>query len=333
MDFELIDCKGIVAAETESHLAALRSDGFVRVIHLDANLVLDSARIGAGRATPDSAALGGLLRLAAATQTSIDYDLAVAELAAGAARVGDLNRKSKLRAELSGGIRAVESHHGLRKGTVVVRRIGEAEVKSYDWVRIGYYTHLLYIEQLAKQRPGKAAAVENVATYIDWANNRLKNVSGHCLQVALDVFGGTSQAARLLAMNSSKPQESRAWNAAWDLVHAYAMHYETTRPLRGTMKRAFLATRDRALSYVAQRCVVAVYVKDSPAGDTTLVCYRIDQPFLSPHKSRIEGMIREMFEAQRSRIERGDVVTRKEMARMRDTLERGLDIRSRADAP
>ena len=68
MDFELIDCKGIVAAETESHLAALRSDGFVRVIHLDGNLVLDSARIGAGRATPDSAALGGLLRLAAATQ-------------------------------------------------------------------------------------------------------------------------------------------------------------------------------------------------------------------------------------------------------------------------
>jgi hypothetical protein len=138
------------------------------VIHLDANLVIDFARIGVGRATPDSAALGSLLRLAAATETSIDYDLAVAELAAGAARVGDLNRKSKLRAELSAGIRAVESHHGLRKGTVVVRHIGEAEVKSYDWVRIGYYTHLLYIEQLAKQRPGKAAAVENVATYIDW---------------------------------------------------------------------------------------------------------------------------------------------------------------------
>src|SRR5437867_13386887 len=152
MDFELIDCKGIVAAETESHLAALRSDGFVRVIHLDANLVLDSVRIGAGRATPDSAALGGLLRLAAATQTSIDYDLAVAELAAGAARVGDLNRKSKLRVELSGGIRAVESHHGLRKGTVVARHIGEAEGKSYHWSRIRYYPHLLYIEQPAKQR-------------------------------------------------------------------------------------------------------------------------------------------------------------------------------------
>src|SRR5436309_434276 len=190
MDVELSDCKGIVAAETEAHLAALRSDGFVRVIHLDANLVLDFARVGAGRAAPDSADLGGLLRLAAATDTSIDYDLAVAELAAGAARVGDLNRKAK----------------------VIVRHIGEAEVKSYDSVRIGYYTHLLYIEQQAKQRPGKAAAVENVATYIDWANNRLKNLSGHCLQLALDVFGGESRAARLLAINSSKPQESRAWN-------------------------------------------------------------------------------------------------------------------------
>ena len=333
MDVELIDCKGIVAAETEADLAALRSDGFVRVIHLDANLVLDFARVGASRATPDSAALGDLLQLAAATETSIDSDLAVAELAAGAARVGDLNRRSKLRAELSAGIRAVESHHGLRKGAVVMRHTGQAEVKSYEWVRIGYYTHLLYIEQPAKQRPGKAAAVENVAAYIDWANSRLKNVSGHCLQVALDVFGDESQAARLLAINSSRPQESRAWNAAWDLVHAFAMHYETARPLRGSMKRAFLATRDRALSYVAQRCVVAIYVRDSPAGGTTLVRYRIDQPFLSAHKTRIEGLIRDMFEAQRSRIERRDVVTRKELARMRDALERGLDIRSRADAP
>ena len=161
MDVELIDCKGIVATDTESQLFALRSKRFVRMIHLDANLVLDFARIGAGRATPDSAALGGLLRLAAATEMSLDYDLAVAELAAGAARVGDLNRKSKLRAELSDGIRAVESHHGLRKGTVVVRHIGEAEVKSYYWVRLACYTHLLYIEQLAKQRRGKAAEVEN----------------------------------------------------------------------------------------------------------------------------------------------------------------------------
>jgi hypothetical protein len=63
------------------------------------------------------------------------------------------------------------------------------------------------------------------------------------------------------------------------------------------------------------------------------VRYRIDQPFLSPDKGRIQGLICEMFEAQRSRIERGDVVTRKEVARMRDALERGLDIRSRADAP
>lgn len=335
MPLELIDSNGLVSVRTDADVKALRDDGFARTIHLDANIALDLSRVGAGKSGTIDTVVGDLLQLAVSTDTAVDYDLAVEELATGAAHAtGDLTRASTLRRDINSGIRLVETHLGLQRGSVCIGHIGPREVASYNNVHLGYYTHLLRIEQIAKTRPGRAAAVDNMSEYIRWANEELKSVVAHCLQVALDIFGGEPRAARLLGITSSKTQHSRAWNAAWDLVHAYAMQCETSRQVGHTMKRALLATRDRALSYVAQRCVVAIYVRDSPIGDTTLVRHRIDQPFFVDRNGEVTTLIAEVFASQRRRIERSDVLTRRSLLRMRDELEKELHIEpsARSDA-
>ena len=327
MLFELIDSNGPVQFSAEEAVHAIRTDGLFRTIHLDANLTLDLAKIGAGRLDPTRGTSSELLQLAVRTDSAIDCDLAIAEMSEGALRAaGDRTRRSSLQRDVPLGVRAVERSLMLRVGSVSVGHLGRREVDSYSRVHLAFYTHLLKIEQMARTRLGKSHSVLNLSEYLTWADTVARNVSAHCLQVAFDVFGGESRAARLLSIASSKPQKSRAWNAAWDLVHAFAMHYETTRPIGRTMKRAFLATRDQALSYVARRCVVAAFVRASPIGDVTLAGFRIDQPFLIHQQNEVRLMLERTFESQRRRIDQADSASPGEMARLRDQLEAELGI-------
>lgn len=328
MSFDLVDPNGVVDVSAPGAAEAIRDDGFLRTLHLDANLTLDLANVGTGKLAPGRADVTEVVRFAVASDTAIDSDLGVEELSRGALRSsGDADRGSKLRRQIAAALRLVEQNLGLQPGTVSVAHLGRAEVNSYMRVHLGAYAHLLRIEQIAKQKPRKADALDNVAEYLRWANEVAKNITAYCLQVSLDVFGGEPRAARLLSVGSSKPQESRAWNAAWDIVHAFAMHEETSRPVGQRLKRAFLATRDQALSYVAQRCVVAVFVRSSPLGDMSIASMKIDQPFLLPQKAKVEKLLADSFAAQRRRIEVGDSASPRDIARIRDRLERELGIK------
>ena len=209
MSFDLIDPNGLVDVIAPGAAEAVRGDGFLRTLYLDANLTLDLANVGAGKCAVSGTAVRDVLHFAAASETAIDYGLAVEELARGALRsAGDATRGSKLRGQIAAGTRLIDSQLDLGTRVVPVAHLGRAELDSYMRVHLAAYTHLLRIEQIAKARPGKAAALKNVSEYLRWAND-IANVTAYCLQVALDVYCGRDAARRC-------PSYAEPWHPSFE---------------------------------------------------------------------------------------------------------------------
>lgn len=320
------DTNGDVDLTTLADVVRLSQDNNFRTFHLDANLSLGLANCGRGALAPDRAPhLAQLITIAFKSRSAVQWELGVEELATTGLDVNVESRRTELERQVAAGLSSVLTFLGISgRHQVFVHRLGAKEVSTYRPVHLAFYTHCLKIEEIANRGLKRDQAIPNVAEYLSWANDQLKNISAHSLQLALDVFGGEPRAARLLRVGSDKPLLVRARNAAWDMVHAFAMHYETARPVGKKLKRTLLATTDQALHYAATSCVVAAFVRDSPIGDFTLTGMRFTQPHFQDRKTAIQEVTTSAYAKQRGRIDAQDSASpaaiRKELANLEARL-------------
>ena len=303
-----VDSNGDVDLTTSAGVLRLSQDNAFRTIHLDANLTLGLASCGRGTLAPDRAPhLAQLVSIAFESQTALQWELGVEELATTTPASEVDSCRKELESHIRDGLSTVLSFLRVRgRHPVFVHRLGAKEIGTYRPVHEVLYTHCLKIEEIASQGLKREQAIQHVVEYVTWANNSLRNISAHGMQLALDVFGGEPRATRLLRVGSDKPLVQRAGNAAWDMLHAFAMHYETARPVGKKLKRTLLATTDRALHYAATACVVAAFVRDSPIGDMTLTGMRFTQPHFQDRKAALQEVMTAAYAQQRRRIDAGD---------------------------
>ncbi len=304
-----VDSSGIVPLDTAEDEKRLLGEEYLRVFHLDANVALDFAKFGQGRIELSGVPhLTELARLASDYEIALQWDLGVAELAYDSKTHSVVpERSGELARAVRRGLSGVEAGARLSKSRrCLVDGLGVEEIRSYLPVVESFYTHLLKIELLARAGLSRRQALKSLRLYVDWANNSLRSVSTHALQLACNVFGGDLEAAKVLRIGSSEPVEARARNAAWDLTHAFAMHYETSQKVGKKIKQTILVTRDRGLSYFASSCIVAVFVRGSPLGDMTLTGYRLNQPHFISQTPELRVILDQVMAQQKSRIDRGD---------------------------
>lgn len=292
-----LDLQGECAPPTALEAAQLRAQGVIPAFLLDANVCHDLMRIGDGKvALADAprahhlladAELAGVDVLAAPGVGELCLDNASFDLdldcfgARGAAVMRALHLDlAQVQAPSSPSRRPIQ--------TDLVRD----SALAFEPLFYLFYAHLLKIRLVARRGLAAAHAYDNLAEYLQWANDELKNVSGLPMQVALAVFGGESRVYPLLRLQKQNVDEIGATRgAAWDLVHVMFSQHGSVSPVDGQRHKMIFVTSDKAIFEVASRYVVAGLLRGTPLGDLPLGGVAADAPHLASIQPRLQKLM------------------------------------------
>jgi hypothetical protein len=153
-----------------------------------------------------------------------------------------------------------------------------------------YGCFLKIFEILARGYP-KARAVKNLIEFFDWCESTGCQV-GLILQAAFALFGGATEAAKLLVLKKDKTPLDVAWGAAWDMWYSWEIQsHRPMTPIAGVQQHAIFVTDDAAAAFVACQCEpLAAFVNE---GKPFLSASAInnDFPFFVDKRERLEAQL------------------------------------------
>jgi hypothetical protein len=121
-----------------------------------------------------------------------------------------------------------------------------------------FYCCLLRILEIRFRRHLKPRAVKNFVEFFDWCEAMRCHVA-LVSQAALALFGGSTDAQRLINVKSGKTPLDAAWRAAWDMWHCWMVqNYFAAVPADGVLLHPIFVTGDTAAAFVAGRCIPRV---------------------------------------------------------------------------
>lgn len=107
-----------------------------------------------------------------------------------------------------------------------------------------FYIHLLKIKLIELNGLNKDKALNNLSTYLNWAEE-IEAQTSYPSQVAHALFGGESKARKIVKIEKQKEPLQSVWGAAWDMLYLFlAQQYF---PIKFYSMKMLFATNDEAL--------------------------------------------------------------------------------------
>lgn len=282
--------------------------GVVTALVLDANICLNLSNYSRGQKDPDKESTFRQFLLAVEL-VNVDVVPYFGCLELASSRGSDLLDTDKLLSITSNVARALaQTEESLAMGGSAPTKIRDTltlDDTSISEVRpLLRYAYCCFLKIFEIRSHGflKDRAVKNFIAFFDWCesmNCQIALIS----QAALALFGGASDANKLLSPRKGKSPLDAAWGAAWDIWHCWMVqNYLPTLPVDGLSQHPIFVTDDAAAAYIAKLCVPRALILDSGQPFLSASAVDYDFPFYADKRERLNELLKERNSARSRRV-------------------------------
>lgn len=155
------------------------------------------------------------------------------------------------------------------------------------------YACSLKMRLLARDGLSHQTAMRSLTSYCHWLSDELNVLAILPLQAAFAVFGGDSNARKLLRIDSKIDERTAAWSSAWDIFHVQMLHHMSIHPVLSDRCRPIFITRDGACNKIFSRTRLRGAVLGLTPGNVNLVEIDYDYPHLEALRPRLDVLLRD----------------------------------------